>query len=93
MAFLNMPGNAIYNKHYTVFTLGEAVYDNAAGQVEDIGTKNLILYQNRNDRTLSHEGLHGLGLDHTHDDGTFKPSRKYTYPRGRVGLQMPQMII
>ncbi|KUJ60504.1 hypothetical protein AR687_17175 [Flavobacteriaceae bacterium CRH] len=84
-AFLNMPGNTIYNKHYTVFTLGEAVYDNAAGQVEDIGTKNLILYKNRNDRTLSHEGLHGLGLDHTHDDGTFKPSRKYTYPRGSTG--------
>lgn len=84
-AFLSMPGNAIYNNHYTVFALGEKVYDNAAGQVEDIGTKNVILYKTRNNRTLSHEGLHGLGLDHTHDDGQFKPSRKFIYPRGTVG--------
>ena len=84
-AFLSMPGNTIYNNHYTVFALGEEVYDNAAGQVENIGTKNVILYKNRNNRTLSHEGLHGLGLDHTHDDGQFKPSRKFIYPRGTVG--------
>ncbi|WP_444626341.1 hypothetical protein ACSLMH_01865 [Flavobacterium columnare] len=66
--FLALPGNNKYNDYFTVFVIADDVYDNAAGQIQKIGVKNLVLFKNRNNLTLSHEGLHGLGLYHTHWD-------------------------
>lgn len=89
--FLAKPGNSSkYSNHFTVFCFNEKPYDyyldptsggysTTLGQAEDISHKNVILFDLRNDNTLNHEGLHGLGLEHTHDDGSFKRSRKYTF--------------
>lgn len=40
------------------------------------------------DCTLNHETLHGLALNHTHNDGTpiKEVTRKYTYPNALVNL-------
>ncbi|MFK7002086.1 hypothetical protein V3I07_14470, partial [Flavobacterium oreochromis] len=68
-----------------VFVINDPVYDNAAGQIEDVSVKNLILFKNRNNYTICHETLHGLGLYHTHRDGTIKESnRKFVYKDARV---------
>ncbi|MFK7079624.1 hypothetical protein V3470_14390 [Flavobacterium oreochromis] len=83
--FLALPGNNKYNDYFTVFVIAENVYDSAAGQIQDIGVKNLVLFNSRNDLTLSHEGLHGLSLYHAHRDGVItEPNRKFVYKDARV---------
>ncbi|MFK7002188.1 hypothetical protein V3I07_15015, partial [Flavobacterium oreochromis] len=68
-----------------VFVINDPVYDNAAGQIEDVSVKNLILFKNRNNYTICHETLHGLGLYHTHKDGVItEPNRKFVYKDARV---------
>ena len=53
---------------------------NVGGRVEDIGKKSVVLYQGRDNFTLNHESLHGLGLLHTHKDGTItSPDQKFTF--------------
>ncbi|HEX8577214.1 MAG TPA: phage baseplate assembly protein V, partial [Flavobacterium sp.] len=89
--FLNRPGNSKYNNHFTVFVIEDPVYDDAKGQIEgeeyiEGGVtktkffKNLILFKNRDTCTLNHEGLHGLGLFHTHADGTiYSSNQKFVF--------------
>ncbi|GAA5084841.1 hypothetical protein GCM10023210_05080 [Chryseobacterium ginsengisoli] len=90
--FLNQPGNtAKYSTHFLVFAFGDTPYDmriyptggysGTLGQVAKIGTKNVALFRIRNDNTLNHEGLHGLGLYHTHDDGDRKPDIHFIYQK------------
>lgn len=71
--FLDEPGNSKYSDYFTVFYFKEYTYDSfvtptdwatTLGQVEDIGTKNLCIFQDRDDWTLAHEALHGYGLHH-----------------------------
>ncbi|WP_421497831.1 hypothetical protein [Flavobacterium columnare] len=55
-------------------------YSGTLGQVQDIGKKNVCLFKIRNDYTLNHEGLHELGLFHTHKDGTItNKNQKFVY--------------
>ncbi|AMA49708.1 MULTISPECIES: hypothetical protein [Flavobacterium] len=83
--FIAIPGNSKYNNYFTVFVLQDEVYDNAAGQIEDVGVKNLILYKMRNNLTLSHEALHGLGLYHTHSNGVITEyNQKFTFVYART---------
>lgn len=88
--FLAQPGNAAkYANHFTVFCFGDIPYDmvvfpgrgysGTLGQVEDINKKNVFVFSIRNDYTLNHEGLHGLGLEHTHPGGTTTPSKKFIF--------------
>lgn len=88
--FLAQPGNATkYANHFTVFCFGDIPYDmvvfpgrgysGTLGQVEDINKKNVFIFSIRNDYTLNHEGLHGLGLEHTHPGGTTTPSKKFIF--------------
>ncbi|ANO48718.1 hypothetical protein Pf1_00470 [Flavobacterium columnare] len=78
--FLALLGNSKYKDYFTVFVIADDVYDNAAGQIQEIGIKNLVLFKGRNDLTLSHEGLHGLGLFHAHKDGVItNPNQKFAY--------------
>ena len=76
--------NPQYNNYFTVFVFNNKTYDGAVGQIEKNGVKNLVLFIDRNDKTMSHEALHGLGLHHTHRDETpiKEPGRKYIYPNG-----------
>ncbi|MEO8236489.1 MAG: hypothetical protein ABI576_00175 [Flavobacterium sp.] len=88
--FLAQPGNAVkYANHFTVFCFGDIPYDmvvfpgrgysGTLGQVEEIKKKNVFIFSIRNDFTLNHEGLHGLGLEHTHPGGTTTPSKKFIF--------------
>jgi hypothetical protein len=75
--------NNKYAGYITVFAFNElARTTGTMGRVQDIGIKNVVLYRNRDNATLNHELLHGLGLHHTHRDGTpIKDAvRKYVYP-------------
>ncbi len=89
--FLALPGNSPkYINHFTVFCFDEKPYDYFAyptggytttlGQIQKIGQKNLVLFGIRDNETLPHEALHGLGLFHTHqDDAVYESDRKFTY--------------
>ena len=79
-----LPFNKYKTGYFTVFSLAADVYDDAAGQIQDVGTKNLVLFPNKNDKTISHEALHGLGLAHTHSDSSPIPDAvvKYVFPNG-----------
>lgn len=94
--------NNQYNGYFTIFCFDENSYysyvdpltgDAAAvvGQVENIRTKNVFLFNGprgsaRGNDTMAHEGLHGLGLYHTHSDNTrysiLEPDRKYVFANG-----------
>jgi hypothetical protein len=55
------------------------------GRVEEIGKKSVVLYKGRDNYTLNHEVLHGLGLLHTHNDGAIdNVNQKYTYPHANT---------
>jgi len=81
--------NSKFTDYFTVFSFDTPPYDSTAGQIQDIGVHNLILFPNktsanpyRGDRTWTHEALHGLGLYHTHRDGAItEPEKKYVYPK------------
>jgi hypothetical protein len=88
--FLAQPGNqAKFANHYTVFCFGTIPYDmvlfpsggysGTLGQIQAIGTKNACLFLPRNNYTLNHEVLHGLGLHHTHDTPPFTKDVKFTF--------------
>lgn len=81
--------NVTYNTGYfTAFAMNVPTYDRTPGQVARVGVKNLILFNtNRYDTTMAHEGLHGLGLYHTHKDSTgilTESNRKFTYDRRKT---------
>ena len=79
-----LPFDKYKSGYFTVFSLAAGVYDDAAGQIQDVGAKNLVLFPNKNDKTISHEALHGLGLAHTHADNNPIPEAiiKYVFPNG-----------
>ena len=63
------------------------------GQVQDIAIKNVFLFNGpqgstRTDKTIAHEGLHGLGLFHTHRNHTPIKNQniKYIFPNGNVNI-------
>ncbi|WP_395077812.1 hypothetical protein [Flavobacterium sp.] len=56
-----------YINDFIAFALDEAS-GRVAGRVEDIKKKAVVLFNVRNSKTLPHEGMHGLGLYHTHRD-------------------------
>ncbi|PZF70984.1 phage baseplate assembly protein V [Taibaiella soli] len=87
--FYKQPGNkASYSNHFIVFWFGVPPHDmqifpngswsGTIGQVQDIGLKCVALFKPRNANTLSHEGLHGLGLHHTHSRN-FSKDVQFTY--------------
>ena len=87
--FLALPGNtAKYANHFTAFCFADIPYDmvvssggysGTLGQAQAINKKNVFIFSIRNDFTLNHEGLHGLGLEHTHPGGTTTPSKKFIF--------------
>lgn len=62
-----------YNGSFYVFVFGiKDSTRNIGGRAEGIGKKSVVLYNGRDNFTLNHEVLHGLGLWHTHwDFGNF----------------------
>lgn len=82
--FLKAPGNAKYDKHFTVFAFDEIPYDvTTYGQVEGIGVHNASLFAPAGGRkvtTMAHEILHGLKLNHTHDSPS--ATNKYIFNSG-----------
>jgi hypothetical protein len=54
-----------YTNYFIAFALDEAS-GRVAGRVENINKKAVVLFNVRNSKTLPHEGMHGLGLHHTH---------------------------
>jgi hypothetical protein len=87
--FLNNPLNLKYknDNYFTIFSFGEDGYDLAQGQIESVGMHNLVLFKTRDNCTMNHEGLHGLGLQHTHRNDTpiKEVERKYIYPEYGAG--------
>lgn len=91
-----------YTGYYTIFSFDENTYDSfydpvshtasaIPGQVQHIAIKNVFLFNGimgavRGNDTIAHEGLHGLGLEHTHSDSTPRPipepDRKFVFPNG-----------
>lgn len=79
--------NSSYNNYMTIFSFNLSPRPNSSGNVvvgnvQDIGVNNVNLFNLRNDMTLSHESLHGLGLYHTHRDGTMvidEANRKFIF--------------
>ncbi|MDH7462326.1 phage baseplate assembly protein V [Chitinophagaceae bacterium 26-R-25] len=76
-----------YEDPVTHKEIGEAI----AGQVQHIKTKNVFLFnalkgEDRLDKVMAHEGLHGLGLYHTHNDEApiTDPNRKYVFANGNA---------
>ncbi len=96
--FINQ--NPQYVGYYTIFSFDENTYDSfydsvsgragaVPGQVQKVGIKNVFLFNGiqgavRGDDTIAHEGLHGLGLHHTHTDSTpiAQPDRKFVFANG-----------
>ena len=96
--------NPQYSGYYTIFCFDENTYDSfhdpttgtsaaVPGQVQAISTKNVFLFNGilgaaRGDDTIAHEGLHGLGLYHTHiDSSPIKDrGRAYVYANGNTNL-------
>ena len=56
-----------YTNHFIAFAVDERS-GNTNGRVENINKKAVVLFNIRNAKTLPHEGMHGLGLYHTHRD-------------------------
>ncbi|EJG00688.1 phage baseplate assembly protein V [Flavobacterium sp. F52] len=96
--------NPQYTDCYTIFCFDENTYDSfdnpftgraaaVPGQVQDVNIKNVFLFNGirgaiRNDDTITHEGLHGLGLYHTHLDSTpiLESNIKYVFANGNINL-------
>lgn len=71
-----------YDNFFTIFKFGVGANDpSIAGVVQDIATRNAIIFKalNYKNSTLCHEALHGLGLCHTHRYKNPLESRKYKY--------------
>ncbi|MFK7002186.1 zinc metalloprotease [Flavobacterium oreochromis] len=70
-----------FSNCFFVFCFDELANNTSTmGRVEDIGKKSVVLYRGRDDYTLNHEALHGLGLFHTHKDGSItNQNQKYTF--------------
>lgn len=71
-----------YDNFFTIFKFGVGANDpSIAGVVQDIATRNAIIFKalNYKNSTLCHEALHGLGLCHTHRYKKPLESRKYKY--------------
>lgn len=92
--FMGDPNNAAYKNCFPIFAFGIRTYDGTAGQVEKIGVKNLVLFQERNynPQVIGHESLHGYGLWHTHRELSGESVittkyKKYIYPHGHYDPQ------
>lgn len=71
-----------YADYFTAFSFKVASYfAGGMGIVQYRGVKNLILTIPRDNFTLNHEGLHGLNLSHTFQEGSpiAELERKYTF--------------
>ena len=83
---LNTSTANAYTDCFYVFMFG--VRDStgsAGGRVEKIGKKSVVLYKGRDNYTLNHEVLHGLGLLHTHIDGVIdNPNQKFIYIHANI---------
>ncbi len=82
--YLDDKRNEIYKteNYFTIFnTLLIPDYITTKGFVEDVGIRNVIIFENRNETTLSHEIIHGLGIYHTHKDYKIIPysNQKFTF--------------
>ncbi|MCV9926917.1 hypothetical protein OIU83_04610 [Flavobacterium sp. LS1R49] len=88
-----LKNNKYKTGYFTVFSLAAQVYDEAKGQIHGEQylaggkwkmrfLKNLLLFPNKDFCTMNHEGLHGMGLLHTHaDSNPIEDSDvKYVYP-------------
>jgi type VI secretion system secreted protein VgrG len=74
---LSQSTTSLYTDYFYVFVFGiPESTQNVAGRVEGIGKKSVVLYPGRDNYTLNHEVLHGLGLYHTHADGTITDSEQ-----------------
>lgn len=78
-----------YDNFFTIFKFGVGANDpSIAGVVQDIATRNAIIFKalNYKNSTLCHEALHGLGLCHTHryEDPLKSRKYKYIYPLGEA---------
>lgn len=75
-----------YADCFFVFCFGiEDSTQRVGGRVEDIGKKSVVSYKGRDNYTLNHEVLHGLGLLHTHRDGIINNvNQKYTFPHANI---------
>jgi hypothetical protein len=82
--FLGQAGNNKYNSYFTVFAFGERPYDKALGQAQAIGSRNLIIFPNRDDCTTNHEVLHGLGLHHSFKQTPLPSEEKFTFKEGKT---------
>ncbi|MCF0040065.1 LysM peptidoglycan-binding domain-containing protein [Dyadobacter fanqingshengii] len=88
-AFREQVGSDKYDNHFLVFAFAERVTLSKGrillGQIKstnDVFQKNLILFSGRDNLTLNHEVLHGLGLRHTHKEkpeDEFEPNEAATY--------------
>lgn len=98
--------NPQYTGYYTIFSFNENTYDSfydpvsraaaaVPGQVQGITIKNVFLFNGiqgitRGNDTIAHEGLHGLGLHHTHSDSAPRPipeaDRKFVFANGNYFL-------
>ncbi|PBJ13096.1 type VI secretion system Vgr family protein [Flavobacterium sp. ACN6] len=87
--------NAKYNGFFTIFKFGIASNKiDVLGAVEEIATRNVIIFTLlgvRDDSTLNHESLHGLGLCHTHRDAKplHRRNYKYIYPNAQGSILQP----
>lgn len=69
-----------YKNHFKIYVFGLPCPD-AGGNVQEIGKHSVCLYSNRTNVALAHEVCHGLGLFHTHIDGSITDERqKYVFP-------------
>lgn len=84
----NLKNDRYQTGYFIAFAMEVPVYDDAFGQIEGNGIRNLILFNStRKTTTMAHEGLHGLGLYHTHRDGRgviTQSDREYVYTRGET---------
>jgi type VI secretion system secreted protein VgrG len=76
--------NERYRDYFTVFKFGITSNIMIPGCVQEIGVRNVLLFQFLDDWTLSHEALHGLGLCHTHRNSTpiIRLNAKYIFTGG-----------
>ncbi|MFB9075923.1 hypothetical protein ACFFLS_13400 [Flavobacterium procerum] len=80
--------NLKYEEYFTIFKFGIASNESAVvGAVEKIWVRNVIMLttSKKDNCTLCHETMHGLGLRHIHHpskEAIIYSSCKYTYPSG-----------
>jgi hypothetical protein len=78
--FFKIDANKKYEKNYFLsFSFNEPATGGIIGQAEDIGVRCVFLFADRDPYTLNHEVLHGLFLNHTHEDTGYPVTENYKY--------------